>query len=70
MAYTTQHLQELEAAIAGGRLSVRHSDGRSVTYQSLDAMRKLRQDMLNEINKAAGTRKRRTMRLYQRGTGL
>ena len=70
MAYTTTQLQELEAAIASGVLTVRHSDGRSSTFQSLSEMRKLRLDMLADINKAAGTRKRRTMRLYQRGTGL
>lgn len=70
MAYTQTQLTELEEAIAKGVLSVRHSDGRSVTYQSLDAMRKLRQEMLDELNASAGTRRRRTMRVYQSGRGL
>ena len=70
MAYTQQQLEELEEAIASGTLTVRHSDGRSVTYQSLDAMRKLRQEMLEEINASQGKRRRRTMRIYQSGKGL
>lgn len=70
MAYTLQQVEELEQAIASGVLTVRHSDGRSVTYQSLDAMKKARRDMLEEINAAAGRRRRRTMRLYQSSKGL
>lgn len=70
MAYTQTQLDELTEAISKGVLSVRHSDGRSVTYQSLDSMRKLRQEMLEEINSTAATRRRRTMRVYQSGRGF
>lgn len=70
MAYTQQQLEELESALASGVLTVRHSDGRSVTYSSLDAMRKQRAEMLREINRASGNRRRRTFRLYQSGKGL
>ncbi|HNP65281.1 MAG TPA: hypothetical protein PKH39_15195 [Woeseiaceae bacterium] len=71
MSYTQTQLDELTAAIASGTLNVRHSDGRSVTYQSLAEMRKLRSDMQAEIKQAAGTKKRRrTMRMYQSGNGL
>jgi len=70
MAYTLDQVEALEGAIAKGVLSVRHRDGTSVEYQSLDAMRRARRDMLSEINRAAGTSRRRTMRTYQRGTGL
>lgn len=70
MAYTQAQLTELETAIASGVLTVRHSDGRSVTYQSLDAMRKQRLEMLREINAESGNRRKRTFRLYQRGRGL
>lgn len=70
MAYTQQQLTELEEAIASGVLTVRHSDGRTVSYQSLDAMRKVRNDMLAELGAVSGKRRRRTMRLYQSGKGL
>jgi hypothetical protein len=71
MAYTQEQVDTLEEAIAAGVLSVRNRDGTSVTYQSLDAMRKARTEMLREIEGAAGApKRRRTMRLYQRGTGL
>jgi hypothetical protein len=70
MAYTQTQVDELTEAIASGVLSVRQTDGRMVTYQSLDQMRKLRQEMIDEIEHAAGTRRRRTFRAYQRGRGL
>ena len=70
MAYTQEQLGKLEQAIADGVLSVRHSDGTSVTYQSLDQMRRVRADMLAEIQASAGTRRRRTMRVYQSRKGL
>jgi len=49
MAYTIDQLVSLEAAIASGALSVRQSDGTTVTYQSLADMRRLRQEMQSEI---------------------
>lgn len=68
--YTQEQLTELEEAIARGVLTVRHRDGTSMTYQSLDAMRKVRADMLRDIEKAAGRRRPRVARFYEKGTGL
>ena len=69
MAYTAEQLASLEEAITSGVLTVRYAD-RTVTYQSLDAMRKLRREMRGELVGATGApRRRRTMRVYQSGTG-
>ena len=69
MAFTRDDLARLDAAIASGRLSMRHGD-RTHQYQSLDAMMRARKEMLSEIERAEGKRKRRTFRVYQSGTGL
>jgi hypothetical protein len=69
MAWTTSDVQKLEKAIASGVTSVRYAD-RTVQYQDLDAMRRARREMLDEIAAAAGTCKRRTFRVTQTGTGL
>jgi hypothetical protein len=42
MAWSAADLATLEAAIASGTLSVRFSDGRQVTYQSTEAMLRVR----------------------------
>lgn len=69
MAFTQQQINALEAAIASGTLSVRYGD-RQVTYQSLSEMRRLLRQMRAEAGAAAGQRpRRRTMRLYQSGSG-
>lgn len=68
MAYTTDDLTKIERAIAKGVLTVEYAD-RRVTYQSLDAMRRLRQEMRDELNAAAGTPRKRVIRLYQSGRG-
>ncbi len=69
MAYTQQQVEALEEAIADGVLTVRDPSGRMVTYQNLDAMERARRRMLDEIAKAAGTARKRTFRIYQRGKG-
>lgn len=38
MAWTTDDLTTIRAAIASGVQTVRYADGRQVTYQSLDAL--------------------------------
>ena len=48
MAYTADQLAAIESAIAGGILTVRIGDVLT-TYQSLDEMRKLRNDMRTEL---------------------
>ena len=53
MAWTQTDLDVIDAAIASGTLSVRFSDGRMVTYQSLDAMLKARAVIWAALNNAA-----------------
>lgn len=60
MAYTSTQLADLRAAIAEGVLSVRFSDGRQLTYRSLDEMRRIEQSMSNEVEAATRVRVRRT----------
>ena len=48
MAFTKEQVAKLEAAISAGVLSVRYAD-RTVTYQSLDSMRRLLKQMRDEI---------------------
>ena len=60
MAYTSAQLADLRAAIAEGVLSVRFSDGRQLTYRSLDEMRRIEQSMSNEVEATTRVRVRRT----------
>ena len=70
MAFTKEQTVALEEAIAAGVLSVRYAD-RTVTYQSLDAMRRLLKQMRQEVGQGSGPacRRHRVVRLYQSGTG-
>ncbi len=49
MSFTTDDLVTLNAAIASGVMSVRYQDGRSVTYQSIDAMLRVRDLIRSEL---------------------
>ena len=69
MAYTSTDVSTIESAIASGKTLVRYAD-RTVQYQDIDAMRRARREMLDEIAAAAGTARRRTFRVTQTGTGL
>jgi hypothetical protein len=60
MAYTSTQLADLRAAIAEGVLSVRFSDGRMLTYRSLDEMRRIEQGMAAELEPTTTVRLRRT----------
>ena len=60
MAYTSTQLADLRAAIAEGVLSVRFSDGRQLTYRSLDEMRRIEQGMAAELEPTTTVRVRRT----------
>ena len=60
MAYTLAQLADLRAAIAEGVLSVRFSDGRMLTYRSLDEMRRIEQGMAAELEPTTTVRLRRT----------
>ncbi len=69
MAFTKEQVATLEAAIASGVLTVRYAD-RTVTYQSLDAMRRVLRQMRGEVSTVTGAKpRRRTIRLFQSGTG-
>lgn len=68
MAYTLTQLQELRNAIAEGVLSVRFSDGRQLTYRSLDEMRRIEAVMAAELESGASTRLRRTYLRMSRPT--
>lgn len=68
MAYTAEQLAELRSAIAEGVLVVRFSDGRSLTYRSLDEMRRIEQAMAAEVEPATSVRVRRTYYNMQRAT--
>jgi hypothetical protein len=66
MAYTSTQLTDLRAAIAEGVLSVRFSDGRQLTYRSLDEMRRIELTMAAELESASTARVRRTYFTFQR----
>lgn len=57
MAYTQEQLDTLEAAIAGGELTVKYAD-RAVTYRSLDEMLRIRDALRRDLGltPAAGGR--------------
>jgi len=65
MAFTDTQLAALDKAIASGVLSV-DIDGVRTTYQSLDAMLKLRNLMLEELGQQSETRQRRTLAIHSR----
>ena len=69
MAYTQADIDVITEAIKGGVLTVRHADGRSVTFQSIAELRKARKEMIAEVNRANGSKRRRTVRVYQSGRG-
>jgi hypothetical protein len=48
MAYTMEQYEALQAAIAGGELSVRYAD-RAVTYRSVDEMLRILHLMKDEL---------------------
>ena len=60
MSYTSTQLADLRAAIAEGVLSVRFSDGRQLTYRSLDEMRRIEGTMAAELEPTTTVRLRRT----------
>ncbi|MFN9385915.1 MAG: phage head-tail joining protein [Cyanobacteriota bacterium] len=68
MAYTLTQLQELRNAIAEGVLSVRFSDGRQLTYRSLDEMRRIEAVMAAELESGSTPRLRRTYLRMSRPT--
>ena len=68
--FTAADLTAIDDAIKSGALSVRYQDGRQITYRSTDDLIRTRDLINNEVAVAAGTRRKRTFRLQQSGTGL
>jgi hypothetical protein len=64
MTYTSEDvaadLAELRSKINQGVLKARFSDGREITYRSLDEMRRIEQSMAAEVAPTASRRVRRT----------
>lgn len=55
MAFTQQQLDDLEAAIAAGILTVRTADGKMVTYQSMGDMLKARDLVASSLAASTST---------------
>lgn len=68
--FTAADLTAIDDAIKSGALSVRYQDGRQITYRSTDDLIRKRDLINNEVAVDAGTRRKRTFRLQQSGTGL
>ena len=60
MAYQQSDLDKLDAAIVSGVHQVTYADGRSVRYQSLDEMRRLRADVKAELAASSSQVSRRS----------
>ena len=56
MAYTQTDIDNLKAAVNSGALRVRHSDGREVTYRSIDEIRQLLAVMQSDVGSATQIR--------------
>ncbi|MPS30642.1 MAG: hypothetical protein E2576_14320 [Alcaligenaceae bacterium] len=69
MAFTQSDLDALKRAIAGGQVEVQYGDKR-VRYRSLDEMKGLLRMMQEDVNRAAGRRPRRLVRLRHAGKGV
>lgn len=59
MAFNAAQLFALESAMAQGALTVRHADGTSKTYRSLDEMKQLRRQMRVELGQVGADSGRR-----------
>lgn len=60
MAFTAADLSTIEEAIATGALRVRFADGREVTYQSADALIRVRALIQGDVAAGAATTNDRT----------
>jgi hypothetical protein len=59
MAYTTEDLENLRQAIGEGVQRVKFSDGRELTYRSLDEMRRIEAGMAAALEQAETVQLRR-----------
>lgn len=56
-AEITARLAEVEGLIANGLTGARDSDGKSVTYRTLGDLYKMKEQLLNQLRNAKGTRR-------------
>lgn len=62
MAFTQSDLDAIDAAIASGALTVRSSDGKQVTYRSIEELTRARKVVADSIAAASTT----ATRMYPR----
>ena len=65
MAFTTDNLAAVDAAIASGELTVRGADGRLITYRDLDQLIKAKALIVADLAGKAGS-SGGTVRAYPR----
>lgn len=53
-----QKIAEVDDLIASGVTTARDADGKSVTYRSLDDLKKMRDDLVGQLREKTGTRRR------------
>lgn len=58
MAFTSQDLAAIDAAIASGELSVRAADGKQITLRTMDELLKARDAIRIEMASIASSRQR------------
>ena len=58
MAFTSQDLAAIDAAIASGELSVRAADGKQITLRTMDELLKARDAIRAEMASVAAARPR------------
>lgn len=59
MAWTQADLDAIESAIASGELVVQHSDGRRITYRSINELEEARALILEAVNPPTEPKQRR-----------
>lgn len=57
MAFTTENLAAIDAAIASGELTIRGADGRTVTYRSMDELLRARALMVADLATASASQR-------------
>lgn len=69
MAYTQKDLDAINKAIAGSQLEVQYGDKR-VRFRSLDELERARRIVQNDLDRQAGRRRPRIIRLRNAGKGV
>lgn len=59
MAWTQTDLDRIDAAIASGELTIQHSDGRRITYRSIQELKEARAMILPIVDPPTAPRQRR-----------